>query len=52
MWQVTVVDLDSKQTFVRVSDEKTMYKAEWDVLAKLYLFRSQASFIVTDIQPL
>lgn len=52
MWQVKVIDLNSKQSFTRVSDESTLYKAEWDVLAKLYLLRPNASFIVTDIQPL
>jgi len=48
MYSVKVLDVKTKQVFMRISDERKLYKAEWDVLARLRLVRPQGDFIVID----
>ena len=46
MLQLKIIDLKTQQVFVRISDEVELYKAEWDVLARLYKVRPNANFSV------
>lgn len=46
MWQIKLIDLKTQQVFVRISDEPTLHKAEWDTLARLYKFRPHGKFSV------
>ena len=52
MWQIKVIDLKTQMVFTRVSDEVELYKAEWDVLQRLYKVRPSGNFSVLSFKEL
>ena len=48
MYSIKVLDVNTKQVFIRISDERKLYEAEWDVLARLQFVRPKGDFVVVD----